>query len=685
MAPYRRRKIGASRRRREDEGEDEGSTAEELEDDSLSDGSVVSNQDDDDADGEGSDASEDDSSVSPRADRTNGHVNGVHEAGAEKGRSPSPGKRVVASTLSDTEAMMNGIKISDQDGEVAEIQFDDLKEEDQDDNGEAQTGRTPSESKRETFAERKRREHEEYIKARDEDPAFVPTRGGFFLHDRRSTEPDTNGHRPFRNRSKSRPHGLIVDGNVGRRPPKPDASEGQWTHDLHETVAGDERPASKSPLPPQTSAPSNAPRAVPTAPRSTPPNRSFSTTVLIGNVPVVVFLPGMANPVSFAAVPKRQHTRLPQHRPPLRRDKPVRISLPGSPPRYIFPATERSFIFIPRALRPNQQGFRGRGRGGFYGGRRTSLYPGPGYSPGVPMSRRSSMGRVTSQEGVHSPAASVLSRQTMTVPENGKPVVRLPPPARPPGQAYQPPTTSVGSSAASAGSGAPPPSAPATTTTTFRESRPAPIPMHQPRPQKAVSVADIESPASFNFNPPQPQQEQPFHQQVPMPVTGPAHAPDAAHYPHGRHPSHLSQASGTPMSQAIHAQPFQPYAFQQPPQGYYPAAFPPGTVFYPVSGTEYPQYGAPAAPGAPVPPFVPPGQQVPYVLPPPPPASGDQPAQSGTVAHESGGTVYFYDTSQLYPNPAYPAGGVVGMGGMLTPPGTTYYYPQPPGVYYAAQ
>lgn len=211
MAPYRRRKIGASRRRREDEGEDEGSTPEELEDDSLSDGSVVSNQDDDDADGEGSEASEDDS-----VDRTNGHVNGVHEAGAEKGRSPSPGKRVLASTLSDTEAMMNGIKISDQDGQVAEIQFDDLKEEDQDDKGDTQTGRTPSESKRETFAERKRREHEEYLKARDENPALVPTRGGFFLHERRSTEPDTNGHRPFRNRSKSRPHGLIVDGTIGR-------------------------------------------------------------------------------------------------------------------------------------------------------------------------------------------------------------------------------------------------------------------------------------------------------------------------------------------------------------------------------------------------------------------------------------------------------------------------------------
>ncbi|KAL1966007.1 hypothetical protein VTN77DRAFT_4947 [Rasamsonia byssochlamydoides] len=693
MAPYRRRKIGASRRRREDEGEDEGSIAGELEDDSLSDGSVVSNQDDD-ADGEGSEASEDDSSVSPRADRPNGYVNGVHEGGAEKGRSPSPGKRLLASTLSDTEAMMNGMKISDAD-QVAEIRFEDMKEE-QEDKDDNQTGRTPSaaESKRETFAERKRREHEEYIKARDENPAFVPTRGGFFLHDKRSTEPDTNSHRPFNNRSKSRPHGLIVDGNVGRRPPKqPDASEGQWTHDLHETVARDERPASKSPLPPpHTTAPSNASRPVPTAPRSSPPNRSFSSTVLIGNVPVVVFLPGMANPVSFAAVPKRQHTRLPQHRPPLRRDKPVRISLPGQPPRYIFPATERSFIFIPRALRPNQQGFRGRGRGGFYGSRRPGLYPGSGYTGSVPMSRRSSLGRVTSQEGVHSPAGSVLSRQTMTVAENGKPIVRLPPPARPPGQAYQPPTTTVGASTAPGGPGVPPPPASypqAPPSTTFRESRPAPIPMHQPRPQKAVSVADIESPASFNFNPPQPQQEHPFHQQVPVPVTGPAYAPDAAHYPHGRHPSHPSQASATPLSQiperAIHAQPFQPYAFQQPPQGYYPAAFPPGTVFYPVSGAEYPQYSAPAGPGVPVPPFIPPGQQVPYVFPPPPPVSGDQPAQSGTVAHEAGGTVYFYDTSQLYPTPSYPAGGVVGMGGMMTPPGTTYYYPQPPGVYYATQ
>ena len=58
MAPHRRHRIGASRRRRrEDEGEDEGSIDGALEDDSLSEGSVLSHQDDDDADGEGSDAS----------------------------------------------------------------------------------------------------------------------------------------------------------------------------------------------------------------------------------------------------------------------------------------------------------------------------------------------------------------------------------------------------------------------------------------------------------------------------------------------------------------------------------------------------------------------------------------------------------------------------------------------------
>jgi len=50
-------------------------------------------------------------------------------------------------------------------------------------------------------------------------------------------------------------------------------------------------------------------------------------------------------------MPMKQYTALPSHRPPLRRDRPVRISLPDSPPRYIFPDVTRSYIYFPTALR----------------------------------------------------------------------------------------------------------------------------------------------------------------------------------------------------------------------------------------------------------------------------------------------------------------------------------------------
>lgn len=410
-----------------------------------------------------------------------------------------------------------------------------------------------------------------------------------------------------------------------------------------------------------------------------------------------VYLPGMSHPIPFSNVSKRQHTCLPQHRPPLRRDKPVRISLPSQPPRYIFPATERSFIFIPRALRPNQQHFqRGRGRGSFYGSRRTSVYGGSNYSPSIAMSRRSSIGGAASRDGVHSPAGSVLSRAPVPPTEPGKPVVRLPPPSRQALGVTGPPPVVFPNGTAVSGA-VPPSSFPPPQKPTFRENRPTHIPMHQPRPQKAVSVADIESPASFTFNPPQQQQEQPFHQQVPRQVNGHNYTQDPSMYnPHSRHPSHPSQPSGTPLSQipgrAIHAQPFQPYPFPQP-QAFYPNAYPSGPVFYPPSSGEYPAYSPAMAPSATAPTFVPGSQQIPYVVPVPPPSS-DQSGQTGTVAHESNGMVYYFDSSQLYtgnnstyPAPGYaiPPGGVVGMGGMMTPHGNFYYPQAQGGVFYAPQ
>jgi hypothetical protein len=220
MAPHRRN-IGASRRRRrDDEGEEEGSLDGGLDDDSLSEGSDMSHQDDD-ADAETSDGSEDDeaSTATPQGDQVNGiQVNGSGtQSGQRSGRRhpTSPGKQGNNPTVSDTEAMLNGLQLSEDSNQVAEVHFDNVKEQQP---GQQQGGTSsgpPTEPKRETFAEKKRRENERYVKERDKNPAFVPTRGSFFLHDKRSTEPGTNGSRPP-NKPKSRPYGLIVDGNVQR-------------------------------------------------------------------------------------------------------------------------------------------------------------------------------------------------------------------------------------------------------------------------------------------------------------------------------------------------------------------------------------------------------------------------------------------------------------------------------------
>lgn len=209
MAP-RRRHIGASRRkRREDEGEDDGSLAGDVEDDSLSEGSADSRQDED-ADGEGSESDNDNATTTEPGKVNGGQVNG-RNPGQPRRSSTLPGKPGLKTTVSDTEAMMKGLKISGQPGE--EVHFDEMVE----GGRELQTGRTPSapptELKRENLAAKKRREHEKYVKERDQNPAFVPTRGSFFLHDKRTNE---GGNSRIFNKGKSRPVGLIVDGNARR-------------------------------------------------------------------------------------------------------------------------------------------------------------------------------------------------------------------------------------------------------------------------------------------------------------------------------------------------------------------------------------------------------------------------------------------------------------------------------------
>lgn len=205
MGAPRQKNLIKSRRRIEDDGEEEeGSVAAGVEEDSLSEGSAISDADDD-ADAEGSDGSD----TSPP--RTNSKVDAVangHRERLSNAAPPSrsaPSESPLATTVNDTEAMMNGLKVSGE-VDVEGTNFEDLGKQLE---GEPQQGvahQGPAEVlTADSVGERRRREHEEYKKKRDADPAFVPNRGVFFMHDHRSAAPGQNGFRPFgRGRGRGR-------------------------------------------------------------------------------------------------------------------------------------------------------------------------------------------------------------------------------------------------------------------------------------------------------------------------------------------------------------------------------------------------------------------------------------------------------------------------------------------------
>ncbi|KFG86771.1 extensin [Metarhizium anisopliae] len=720
MPAPRRRKIG-HRRRVEDEGDDDGRPdALDLDDDSLTEGSLT---DDDDA-GQDSDTSNIDE-ASPTCPKASEATNGPSAKSARANTAAVANGN--AKQASDTDMMLHGLSIADQPAPPQEMQFDEVV---------VSPPKSPSapvvvssasamRQQPDTHAERRRQEHEDYKRRRDQDPAFVPNRGSFFMHDHRHAGPAANGFRPFgRGRGRGGRYGVggpFAPFNSHMQHPSDPTTNSQWTHDMHDTVAD---PVPRRPRQmPDDEGPLNGNGFVPTCePSATPINRTLSTEKHIGNAQVRVMLPGMVEPAVFPGMPVKQYTKLPDHRPPLRRDKPVRISLPGHPPRYILPAPDRSFIFIPRAQRPNQQRMRGKPRptwssmGGF--SRRTSVfggsYYGSAYSPSIALSRRSSVAH--ERDYMFSPTGSVISRPPMPA-DNVRPVVRLPPSAVPqppmPVQVPAPGPVHVAAPAlgqepvllpmpqasdhpaalleSSINELPPPQTHPLPQKPTVQENRPNSIPMHQPRPQKNISVADIESPTMTQGVGSQAFQGA-FHQQVPVQVAN-GYGQEA----HTRRPSYPSQQStGTPLShipeRAIHAAPFQPNTYGQPQ--YY------GQQVYQTQqqqGYFYaPGYSGPnMAPTAPAPGFVPAAQpgNVPGGF--PPPGQPDQGSashghgpnpsiSSNTVAQEMNGMVYYYDANQIasvnpYSTYSAPQGyqpSVMGMGGMVTPSPDGFYYPQ---------
>ncbi len=759
----RRRKIIGHRRRIEDEDDAGPDAMPDLDDDSVTDGSIGSDEHDpaDDSDTSNID---DASPTSPSARKPlgNGHPKPGfrRRTGSEPLRSPAA--KPVQPVIADAESMLSSLSLADKENRADEIHFDDVKQ------GLPAKDAAPivvsssaatHQQPRLPQQEVKRREHEEYRRKRDEDPTFVPNRGAFFLHDHRHAGPAANGFRPFprgarggRGRGAFGNHfapigyALTVLARARCCSPNTDrpcsqmhnvqdpVTNGVWKHDMHETVAAPQPPRQARYLP-SNEGPPNGNGVISTAPTSkTAINRAMSTEKHIGNTTIRVFIPSMGAPKLFPGVALKQYTKLPDHRPPLRRDKPVRISIPyhDSPvmPRYIFPASDRSFIFIPRAMRPNQQ--RGRGKGGprsvlgsgvfsrtnsVWGG---SVY-GSMYSPSIALSRRSSIAPDIGREFMLSPTGSAISRPPLPV-DTARPVVRLPPMAQPP-VAVMPmiprPDVYPKAPEASINELPQPQLHPLPQRPAFQEIQPNGIPMHQPRPQKTVSLENIESPAHQAANMPAPYQ-QAFHQQVPPQLPG-AFVQDS----HARHPSYQSQfSSSTPLSQiperAVHAAPFQPNAYAQP--GFYAQPYAP---MQPQQNFYYPQpFNANMGPNVSAPAFVPAAQQQQQQQPPPQTAPYAQSAAGGDAAtqapgqgasqqqqqqqqqnmvepRESQGTIY-YDyyappPPQVAPMAGYPPpfgpgaahagaqgyGPPVGLGGLMAgSPEAGFYYQQPAMVYY---
>lgn len=256
----RRRTLIASRRPVAEEGEEGGEDCNGNElDDSLSDDSGLSeDEEEEDEDDEDEDLSEEEEEVKEKEEAgkkpaaVEEVVKGVKQISIER---PPPREAKTNGTTSktkppavstpnrttktpfkptgpgrlDTEFMLNGIQVDDAALEEA-VDFDDIdgegevlekkpQKEPEPTEPSVTEDQPPEEPKQqvrhETLFERRRREHEEYKQKRDADPAFVPNRGAFFMHDSRHHGAGGNGFKPFGRGGRGGRGGMFGRGGMG--------------------------------------------------------------------------------------------------------------------------------------------------------------------------------------------------------------------------------------------------------------------------------------------------------------------------------------------------------------------------------------------------------------------------------------------------------------------------------------
>lgn len=196
MPGARRRGVLPRRRRRDDDGEDESSTAGDIDELSISEGSAISNVEDD-ADAEGSEISADDEdSREPAGGAKTNVKTAANRAGRVLESSNNVDSPGTTQDLTNTVVTPNGNGKAEQQDHNGLTQTQADKAIDGAQNLVA-TDAPQAPNAHETVSDRARREHQEYIKQRNSNPAFVPNRGGFFLHDDRTAASSSPYGRPY--------------------------------------------------------------------------------------------------------------------------------------------------------------------------------------------------------------------------------------------------------------------------------------------------------------------------------------------------------------------------------------------------------------------------------------------------------------------------------------------------------
>lgn len=198
MPSQHRKDLLQQRRRARSDGDDDGSIVNEAYDDSASEASLPSDADDE-ADADYSDLSDGDVPETSGSDRRRRKVKAVtkhRSANQISSKEPIAIKKSKSQQafepVKDTEVMLNGLTISDSNEKPETLDFDSIEKEDD------RQLKESAKTKPETSSEKKIRENEEYKRKLESDPAFIPTRGAFFMHDHRTNSPGHNGFRAIR-------------------------------------------------------------------------------------------------------------------------------------------------------------------------------------------------------------------------------------------------------------------------------------------------------------------------------------------------------------------------------------------------------------------------------------------------------------------------------------------------------